>query len=146
MGVFLNRSPSRWSLKWRLFGSMLLLTAILMFALTSGLFLCGRFSSTKKETVQTLSLQMEVFERDMTSYWEKTTVQGIHLSQEVTGLLEEYLDWLRSFPPEAPLEGEGWTLCWLADGAAPLPPPGTPWKVEDTNAGGAVLTAGRWEA
>ena len=66
---------------------------------------------------------------------------------EARGLvLEEYLDWLRSFPPEAPLEGEGWSLCWLAGGEAPLPPPGTPWKVEDTNAGGAVLTAGRWEA
>ena len=61
-------------------------------------------------------------------------------------VLEEYLDWLRSFPPEAPLEAGGWTLCWLADGAAPLPPPGTPWKVEDTNVGGAVLTTGRWEA
>ena len=61
-------------------------------------------------------------------------------------VLEEYLDWLRSFPPEAPLEGEGWSLCWLAEGETPLPPPGTPWKVEDTNAGGAVLTAGRWEA
>ncbi len=91
MGVFLNRSPSRWSLKWRLFGSMLLLTAILMFALTSGLFLCGRFSSTKKQTAQTLSLQMEVFERDMASYWEKTTVLGIHLSREITGLTEDYL-------------------------------------------------------
>ena len=41
-------------------------------------------------------------------------------------VLEEYLDWLRSFPPEAPLEAGGWTLRWLADGAAPLPPPGTP--------------------
>lgn len=92
MNVFSKRQPSRWSLRRRLFGSTLLLTAILMFALASGLFLCGRFSSTKKETVQTLSLQMEVFERDMTSYWEKTAVQGIHLSQEVTGLLEEYLD------------------------------------------------------
>ena len=60
-------------------------------------------------------------------------------------VLEEYLDWLRHFPPEAPLEGEGWSLCWLAGGEAPLPPPGTPWKVEDTNTGGAVLTAGRWD-
>lgn len=105
MNVFSKRQPSRWSLRRRLFGSTLLLTAILMFALTSGLFLCGRFSSTKKETVQTLSLQMEVFERDMTSYWEETTVQGIHLSQEVTGLLEEYL------------EGRGITFDQLTDSA-----------------------------
>lgn len=70
---------------------MLLLTAILMSALASGLFLCGRFSSTKKETAQTLALQMEVFERDMTSYWEKSAVLSIHLSQTITELLEDYL-------------------------------------------------------
>ena len=67
MRVFPNLQPSRWPLKRRLFGSMLLLAAILMFFLASGLFLCGRFSSTKKETAQILSLQMEVFERDISS-------------------------------------------------------------------------------
>lgn len=91
MRVFPNLQPSRWPLKRRLFGSMLLLAAILMFFLASGLFLCGRFSSTKKETAQILSLQMEVFERDISSYWEKTAVLGIHLSQEMTRLLEDYL-------------------------------------------------------
>lgn len=91
MPVFSKPPYSRWSLKWRLFGSMLLLAAVLMFALASGLFLFGRFSSTKKETAQTLALQMEVFERDMASYWEKTAVLGIHLSQETTSLLESYL-------------------------------------------------------
>lgn len=91
MRVFPNLPHSRWSLRRRLFGSMLLLTAILMFALASGLFLSGRFSSTRKEIVQTLKLQMEIFEGDMTSYWEKTAVLGIHLSQEMTELLEDYL-------------------------------------------------------
>ena len=91
MRLFSNPQQSRWTLRRRLFGLMLLLTGILMFALASGLFLCGRFSSTKKETAQALALQMEVFERDMSSYWEKTAVLGIHLSQETTGLLESYL-------------------------------------------------------
>ena len=91
MRVFPNLQPSCWSLRRRLFGSMLLLAAILMFVLASGLFLFGRFSSTKKETAQALALQMEVFEKDMTSYWEKTAVLGIHLSQEMTRLLEDYL-------------------------------------------------------
>lgn len=91
MRVLPNLQHSRRSLRWRLFGSMLLLTAILMSALASGLFLCGRFSSTKKETAQTLALQMEVFERDMTSYWEKSAVLSIHLSQTITELLEDYL-------------------------------------------------------
>lgn len=92
MRVLPNLQPSRWPLKRRLFGSMLLLAAILICFLASGLFLCGRFSSTKKETAQTLLLQMEVFERDMSSYWEKTAVLGIHLSQEMTRLLEDYLE------------------------------------------------------
>lgn len=91
MRVFPNLQPSCWPLRRRLFGSMLLLAAILMCFLASGLFLCGRFSSTKKETAQALSLQMEVFERDMASYWEKAAVLGIHLSQEMTRLLEDYL-------------------------------------------------------
>ena len=91
MRVFPNLPRSRRSLRGRLFGSMLLLTAVLMFAVGCGLFLFGRFSSTKKETVQTLALQMEVFERDMDAYWEKNAVLGIRLSREMTGLLENYL-------------------------------------------------------
>ena len=91
MGVFPTLQHSRRSLRRKLFGSMLLLAAILMCFLASGLFLSGRFSSTKKETAQALALQMEVFERDISSYWEKTAVLGIHLSQEMTGLLEDYL-------------------------------------------------------
>lgn len=91
MHIFPDLQHSRRSLRWRLFGWMLLLTAVLIFAFASALFLFGRFSSTKKETAQTLALQMEVFERDMDSYWEKTAVLGIHLSREMTGLLEDYL-------------------------------------------------------
>ena len=91
MHMFSNPQYSRRSLRWRLFGSMLLLTAILTFVLVSSLFLLGRFNSTKKQFAQTLSLQMAVFERDMSSYWEKTAVLGINLSQEMTELLEEYL-------------------------------------------------------
>lgn len=91
MHVFSNPQYSRRSLRWRLFGSMLLLTAILTFVLVSSLFLLGRFNSTKKQFAQALALQMAVFERDMDAYWEKTAVLGIHLSQEMTELLEEYL-------------------------------------------------------
>lgn len=91
MHIFSDLQHSRRSLRWRLFGWMMLLTAVLIFAFASALFLFGRFSSTKKETAQTLALQMEVFERDMDSYWEKTAVLGIHLSREMTGLLEDYL-------------------------------------------------------
>ena len=55
MRALSNLQHSRQSLRWRLFGSMLLLTAILMVALASGLFLFGRLSSAKKEISQTLA-------------------------------------------------------------------------------------------
>lgn len=91
MRVFPDLQYSRRSLRWKLFGSMLLLTGVLIFAFASGLFLFGRFSSTKKETAQTLALQMEVFERDMDSYWEKTAVLSLQLSRKMTETLEGYL-------------------------------------------------------
>ena len=67
MRVFPNLPHSRWSLRRRLFGSMLLLTAVLMAALASGLFLSGRFSSTRKETAQTLELVLQASANDCAS-------------------------------------------------------------------------------
>ena len=90
MRVFPDLQYSRRSLRWKLFGSMLLLTGVLIFAFASGLFLLGRFSSTKKETAQTLALQMEVFERDMNAYWENTAVLSLQLSRKMTEKLEGY--------------------------------------------------------
>ena len=58
-------------------------------------------------------------------------------------VLEEYLAWLRAFPPEAPLDAGGYSLCRLPAGGEAAPPPGGRWKLEDTNDGGAVLTVWR---
>ncbi len=78
---------------------MLVLAAILLFAMGTGLFLLGRFHSTPKNISETLSLQMEVFEKDMSSYWEDTAAMGIDLSEEMTALLEQYLmEQALSFP------------------------------------------------
>lgn len=88
MGRFPTLSQSKWTLKQRLFVYMLLLAAILLFALASGLLLLGRFRSTQEDTIQTLSLQMEVFKKDMASYWEDAALLGVELSENLTGLLE----------------------------------------------------------
>ena len=58
-------------------------------------------------------------------------------------VLEEYLAWLRAFPPEAPLDAGGYSLCRLPAGGEAVPAPGGRWKLEDTNDGGAVLTVWR---
>lgn len=83
--------PARFSLKQTLFGYMLVLASLLLLAMGIGLFLLGKLNSTKKHMAQTLSLQMEVFEKDMISYWEDAAALGIDLSEEMTSLLEQYL-------------------------------------------------------
>ena len=80
------------TLRRKLLGYMLLLALILILALLAGMFLSGRINSAQKEMAETLSLQMEVFEKDMTSYWEEAAVMGVHLSESMTEILEGYMN------------------------------------------------------
>lgn len=79
------------SLKRRLFAYMLLLVMLLFFTLLAGLLLFGRFSNTKRDFFQILELQMEVFEKDMTTYFDEVAAMGIHLSRNLTDTLETSL-------------------------------------------------------
>lgn len=80
-----------WTLKRKLFGYMLLLVAMLLLALMSGLFILGRFNSTEKNTYEYLDLQMDVFEKDICTYFDHLTATGIQLSEDMTELVENYL-------------------------------------------------------
>ena len=71
---------------------MLLLVLVLIFTLLCSLFLIGRFTSTKKELSRSLSLQMEVFSEDMTSYWDKLAAMNITLSSGITTIVDNYLE------------------------------------------------------
>lgn len=82
---------SEWSMKRKLFGYMFLLAILLLFALMSGLFLLGRFDSTKKNTYEALDIQMEVFEKDIFSHFDRLAAASIQLSLDTTELLEQYL-------------------------------------------------------
>lgn len=83
---------SRCSLRKKLFGYMLLLVMILLLALASGLFLCGRFSSAQKDLSRGLKLQLEIFEKNMTSYWDQVAYQSVTLSKELTDILTAELE------------------------------------------------------
>lgn len=84
-------SKIKLTLKQKLFVYMLILVATLLFAMGLGLFLLGRFNIAQKDMSQTLSLQMEVFEKDISSYWEEVAARSIDLSEEMTDFLEHYL-------------------------------------------------------
>lgn len=88
-----------WSMKRKLFGYMFLLTAILLLALMTGLFLFGRFDSTERRTFESLDIQMEVFEKDVSTHFSGLAAASLHLSEDMTVFLEEYLaDQEISFP------------------------------------------------
>ncbi len=89
LSSFLHRPE--WTMKRKLFGYMLILTALILIVLMAGLLLFGRLGSTEKHTYESLDVQMEVFEKDITTHFEHLAAAGINLSDDMTILLEEYL-------------------------------------------------------
>ncbi len=80
------------SMRYKLSLYMALLAAILIFAVCIGLFSFGRLSSPKAEMARTLQTQMDFFRDDMRSLWQNVATSGVHLSTDMTYLLEECLE------------------------------------------------------
>lgn len=91
MHLFTAFHHSKWTLKRKLFGYMMLLAALLMFVLLTGLFLLERFSSTEKSTYESLDIQMEVFEKDISTHFDYLAAAGIRLSEDMSALIDDYL-------------------------------------------------------
>ena len=91
MQVFSYLKTAKRSMRHRLIGYMIALAALLVAVLYMGLFLFGRLSSPKAEIKKTLDLQMEVFQNDMESLWHNVSIMSIHLSEDMTWLLEDTL-------------------------------------------------------
>lgn len=53
----------------KLFGYMFILAIVLLLIFAAFLFLFGRFSTTEDKISDILSLQIEFFDREMTSYY-----------------------------------------------------------------------------
>lgn len=78
------------SLQKKLFCQMFILVASLLLFFAIFLSLFGRFTSTKKKIYDTLSLQAEVFDREMSSYYNSLAARCIYLSESITHLTELY--------------------------------------------------------
>ena len=79
------------SMRRKLFGYMLLLALLLLLALACGQLMFGHYDSAGKNVYETLDIQMEVFEKYVTSHFEQLAAAGIRLSEDTTALLEDYL-------------------------------------------------------
>ncbi len=74
----------------KLFSYMFTLAAVLLLTLVAFLFLLGRFESTEQNTADTLSLQQEVFEREMKSYYNEIASKNERLSESAAYIAEKY--------------------------------------------------------
>ena len=77
------------SMRRRLLLYMGALAALLLFSLFAVLLLLGQLKSPRAETEKALTFQMGAFRSDMSSLWRNVSVMGIHLSEDMTALIEE---------------------------------------------------------
>lgn len=77
------------SMRRRLLLYMGALAALLLFPLFAVLLLLGQLKSPREEMKKSLTFQMEAFRSDVTSLWRNVSVMGVHLSEDMTALIEE---------------------------------------------------------
>ena len=80
------------AMKRKLFGYMVLLAALLVFAVVTGLFLIGRFSDARAETFSMLDLHLSVFEKEVSVQSENMAAAGIQMSEKMTQVLTASLE------------------------------------------------------
>lgn len=78
----------RRSMKKRLTVYMITLGLILAAALIAGLFFFNQLKSPQEELCTSLSFRMEAFETDMKSMWRNVSVMGVHLSEDMSAIVQ----------------------------------------------------------
>ncbi|MBE6613153.1 MAG: hypothetical protein E7632_11740 [Ruminococcaceae bacterium] len=91
---------SEWSLRRRLFVCMLLLAALLLAILASGLILIGSTSSTADIYRNALTMQMAVFRKDISAHFDHLAASAILLSEEMSTIAAKKLPGLTDSPEE----------------------------------------------
>lgn len=82
---------SKWSMRRKLFGYMMMLAALLVFALLTVFILFGRLNSEQKNTFEELDIQMEFFERNVFTHFDRLAGGGIQLSKDMSALIDLYM-------------------------------------------------------
>lgn len=89
-GFLLSKlKQARPSMHRRLFLYMGALAVLLLGALFAALLLLGQFRSPRAETEKALTFQMGAFHSDMDALWRNISVMGVHLSEDMTELIEK---------------------------------------------------------
>lgn len=82
---------SKWSMKRKLFGYMMMLAGLLILVLITAFFLFGRFDSEEKNAFEELDIQMEFFEKNIFTHFDRLAGGGIQLSKDISLIIEQQL-------------------------------------------------------
>ncbi|MBP3414613.1 MAG: hypothetical protein J6L81_05405 [Clostridia bacterium] len=82
---------SKLSLRAKLFAYMFILATLLLLALVSGMLIFGQFDSIGESTYESLDVQMEWFQRDVSTHFDRLAAAGIDLSKHTGFLIDNYL-------------------------------------------------------
>lgn len=82
---------ARRSMRHKLGWYMAALAALLVAAVCIGLFSFGRISSPRAELARTLQTQLDFFRDDMRVLWQNVGTSAVHLSADMTDILEDQL-------------------------------------------------------
>ena len=89
---------SKWSMKRKLFGYMMMLAGLLVIVLVSAFILFGRFDSEEKDTFEELDIQMEFLEKTVFTHFDRLAGGGIQLSKDISSIINDQLkQWNLSF-------------------------------------------------
>jgi len=70
---------------------MFILATLLLLALVSGMLIFGQFDSIGESTYESLDVQMEWFQRDVSTHFDRLAAAGIDLSKHTGFLIDNYL-------------------------------------------------------
>ena len=74
-----------------LFGYMMILTVVILVVIAFGMIILGTFAKPSDTISNTLQLQMEIFEKEITSHHEELAMRSANLSSEASRILSYYL-------------------------------------------------------
>lgn len=83
------KHPQKRPLKWRLFGYMTALAALLLVTVVIGLVFIGKFGGTKKEVYGEMEIQLQVFARELDSHFDTLSYEAIRLSGELSAAITD---------------------------------------------------------
>lgn len=76
----------------KLFAYMIILAGLLLFFIVIAMVLFDQYKNVRKTYIKSLDIQMSMLDKEINSYFDKSAISAMHLSQESRDYLENLLE------------------------------------------------------